>query len=82
MAKAKEDGKPQRVEIGFSGGQVMSTRLAPERLADLLRVVQRREGWYDLTSEDGEIAIDLRQVVFVRAQAAEHRVGFSEAPGG
>lgn len=69
--------KPRRIEIGFSGGQIMSARLQPERLRELLDRVRASEGWYDLMSEDGAIAIDLSEVVFVKTDAAEHRVGFT-----
>jgi hypothetical protein len=74
----------KRVEIGFGGGQVMSTRLASDRLAALRtalgstdKLASEAAGWYDLESEDGAILLDLRQVVFVRVAAAPHTIGFS-----
>ena len=65
----------QRVEIGFEGGQVISTRLADDDLKDLRKRLEQG-GWYDLHTEDGVIAIYLGKVAFVRIDSGEHRVGF------
>ncbi|HET8565921.1 MAG TPA: hypothetical protein VFL77_05555 [Solirubrobacterales bacterium] len=65
----------QRVEIGFEGGQVISTRLSEADLRDL-RTELERGGWYDLPTEDGTIALYLGKVAFVRVESGEHRVGF------
>ena len=65
----------QRVEIGFEGGQVISTRLSDEDLKDL-RSRLEQGGWHDLHTEDGVIALCLPKVSFVRVNSGEHRVGF------
>lgn len=65
----------QRVEIGFEGGQVISTRLTEEDLKDL-RSRLEQGGWYDLHTEDGTVALYLGKVQFVRIGSGEHRVGF------
>lgn len=65
----------QRVEIGFEGGQVISTRLSEDDLKDLRQRLEQG-GWYDLHTEDGVIAIYLGKVAFVRVDSGEHRVGF------
>ena len=65
----------QRVEIGFEGGQVISTRLSEEDLKDL-RARLEQGGWHDLHSEEGVIALYLGKVAFVRVDSGEHRVGF------
>ena len=65
----------QRVEIGFEGGQVVSTRLAEEDLKDL-RAQLERGGWHDLHTEDGVISLYLAKVAFIRIASGEHRVGF------
>jgi hypothetical protein len=67
----------RRVEIGFSGGQVIAVRLDEERLTELTRVVQRREGWHELESNDGTVILDLREVAFVRTAPGEHQIGFT-----
>jgi hypothetical protein len=65
----------QRVEIGFEGGQVISTRLSEEDLKDL-RARLEQGGWHDLHTEDGVVALYLGKVAFVRIDSGEHRVGF------
>ena len=69
----------QRVEIGFEGGQVISTRLSAEDLKELRERVEGG-GWYDLNTEDGVIALYLGKVAFVRIESGEHRVGFGVEP--
>jgi hypothetical protein len=66
-----------RVEIGFSGGQVVAVRLSDERIKDLRKALDKSDGWFDLETEDGEVALDLREVVFVRGAPGEHRIGFT-----
>jgi hypothetical protein len=65
----------QRVEIGFEGGQVISTRLGEEGLKDL-RARLDQGGWHDLHTEEGTIALYLGKVQFLRVESGEHRVGF------
>jgi hypothetical protein len=67
----------KRIEVGFAGGQVMSARVPTDTLKDLRKAVERREGWLDLEAEDGPVALDTAQVVFVRTAAAAHTIGFS-----
>ena len=74
----------KRVEIGFGGGQVMSSRLESRHLEALREALASTDklgeaaSWYELESEDGTISLDLRQVVFVRVAAAPHTIGFSD----
>jgi hypothetical protein len=65
----------QRIEIGFEGGQVISTRLSESDLKDL-RAGLDQGGWYDLPTEEGTIALYLGKVQFLRVESGEHRVGF------
>jgi hypothetical protein len=67
--------RPQKVSIGFLGGQVLAARVAPAELARL-RAKLGAEGWYDVTAEDGTVAIDLSKVVYVLVDHEDHRVGF------
>ena len=67
----------QRVEIGFEGGQVISTRLGEEDLKDL-RARLEQGGWHDLHTEEGTIALYLGKVQFLRIESGEHRVGFGQ----
>ena len=66
-----------RVEIGFSGGQVVAVRLSDEKLRDLRKALDKADGWSDVDTEDGAVYLDLREVVFVRGAPGEHRIGFT-----
>ena len=67
--------KPQKISIGFSGGQVLSARVAPDELTRL-RGALGTSGWHELTAEDGTVALDLGHVDYVLVDHEEHRVGF------
>ena len=67
----------QRVEIGFEGGQVISTRLADEELNGLRAAVSAANGWHELSTEEGLIHINLSKLIFLRIGSGEHRVGFA-----
>jgi hypothetical protein len=69
------DEKPQKVSIGFDGGQVLSARVPPPELAKL-REALGQMGWHELTAEDGTVALDLSRVLYVLVDHEEHRVGF------
>ena len=66
-----------RVEIGFSGGQVVAVRISDEKVQDLRKKLDKADGWTDIETEDGSIALDLSQVVFLRGAPGEHRIGFT-----
>jgi hypothetical protein len=67
--------KPQKINIGFLGGQSLAARVKPDELTKL-RQALGTQGWHDLTAEDGTVAIDLEKVVYVLVDHEEHRVGF------
>ncbi|HEY2437481.1 MAG TPA: hypothetical protein VGH93_09880 [Solirubrobacteraceae bacterium] len=67
--------RPQRISIGFLGGQTLAARVAPEELTNL-RNALGSVGWHDLTAEDGTVAVDLGKVVYLLVDHEEHRVGF------
>jgi hypothetical protein len=69
------DERPQKISIGFLGGQTLAARVAPGELSKL-RNVLGSDGWHDLTAEDGTVAIDLNKVVYVIVDHEGHRVGF------
>ena len=67
----------RRAAIGFQGGQVLSLRLADERLQTLQQVLREgRERWHEVEAADGAVLVDLGQVVYLRVESDEHRVGF------
>jgi hypothetical protein len=65
----------QRVTVGFAGNQVLSVRIQEAPLNTLLEALAGGE-WHDLTVDDGTIRLNLSQVVYVRTELDEHRVGF------
>ncbi len=69
------DERPQKISVGFIGGQVLSARVAPDELSRL-RNALGSEGWHDMTAEDGTVALDLTRIVYVLVDDEEHRVGF------
>jgi hypothetical protein len=71
------DDKPQKINIGFVGGPVVSARVAPAELKQLRDQLGREVGgWHDLKAEDATIALDLSKVVYVLVDTEAHRVGF------
>jgi hypothetical protein len=67
----------RRAAIGFQGGQVLSLRLAEARLTELQQTLKEgRERWHEVEGSDGAVLVDLGQVVYLRVDSDEHRVGF------
>ena len=67
----------RRAAIGFQGGQVLSLRLADEKLNTLQQVLREgRDRWHEVEAADGAVLVDLGQVVYLRVESDEHRVGF------
>ena len=69
---------PSRIDIGFQGGQVLPVRVTSE-VHDAFRKAlsdSSSERWFELQTQDSEVHIDLSQVVYVRLDTEEHRVGF------
>ena len=74
---ARDDGDIRRVEVGFSGGQVILMRVGDKAYDQLRRAVQDGKRWYEVETVDGVVALDLGQVLFLKLEAADHKVGFS-----
>ena len=71
------NGELKRVDVGFAGGQAISLRVEGKAYDQLRRAVQDGKRWYEVDTADGLVVIDLGQVVFLKLEAPEHRVGFS-----
>jgi hypothetical protein len=78
MEASSKDNKPRRVDLGFSGGQVLSLRLREDVYGGLRNALENDSGarWHRVTSEDSDVDIDLAQVVYVRLDTERHSVGF------
>jgi hypothetical protein len=68
----------RRAAIGFQGGQVLSLRITEEKLAELRTALAdgASGGWREVEATDGAVVLDLAQVVYLRVESDEHRVGF------
>jgi hypothetical protein len=67
----------RRAAIGFQGGQVLSLRLSDAQLKEVRTVLRDgRERWHEVEAADGAVLVDLGQVVYLRVESDEHRVGF------
>jgi len=67
-----------RIEIGFDGGQVMSTYVqtsAADRLDEILGA--GTASTVQLEAEDGQYTIAVSKIVYVKRYSREGRVGFS-----
>ena len=67
----------RRTALGFQGGQVLSLRL-PEEVLNTLRSTLQAGGtrWVEVEAADGAVLIDAGQVVYLRVESDEHRIGF------
>ena len=65
----------RRISIGFQGGQVLSLRVSDEQLKALENALGAA-GWHEIASDEGPVRLDLTQVVYVRAETEDLRVGF------
>jgi hypothetical protein len=65
----------RRISIGFQAGQVLALRISDAQLKTLYKTLQDG-GWHELESEDGPVRLYLGQVVYVRAEDEDSRVGF------
>jgi hypothetical protein len=65
----------QQISIGFHGGQVLALRVGEQQLKALHKALGE-DGWHELDSEEGPVRLDLEQVVYVRSESSDLRVGF------
>ena len=71
------DDKPRRVALGFHAGGALSLRLAPERLTELQQLLtDGQSGFREIQAEDGAVLVNLSQVIYLRVESDEQRIGF------
>lgn len=67
----------RRTALGFQGGQVLSLRLPEEVLTSLRNTLKEgKERWVEVEASDGAVLVDVGQVVYLRVESDEHRIGF------
>jgi hypothetical protein len=74
---ASENDKPRRVALGFHAGGALSLRLSPEKLDELRRMLTASAtGFKEIEAEDGSVLVNLEQVIYLRVESDDHRIGF------
>ena len=73
-----DEKRAKRLDVGFSGGQVLSLRARDEARQALVSALEGDRGprWHELETEDSVVSIDLSQVVYVRVDTERQHVGF------
>jgi hypothetical protein len=68
----------RRIDIGFKGGQVLPCRVKQEAWDGLRKALSdsSSDRWYELETQDSQVAIDLAQVVYARLDTEDQKVGF------
>lgn len=72
---AKDKDERQGVTLGFQGGGGLALKLTAKDTTALLTALPNG-GWHEVDDFEGTVRVDLSQVVYVRTESAEHRVGF------
>lgn len=71
------DDKPRRVALGFHAGGALSLRLSEDKLAELQKLLTSGEGGFrEIEAEDGAVLVNLAQVIYVRVESNEQKIGF------
>jgi hypothetical protein len=67
-----------RVDVGFQGGPVLAVRATDESYENLVKALSDdgASRWQTLHTDDSEILVDLSQVVYVRREGGDQKVGF------
>ena len=68
----------RRIDIGFQGGQVLPARVKQAEYDSLSQALgdDGAKRWHELETQDSKVAIDLSQIVYVRIDTDDQRVGF------
>jgi hypothetical protein len=74
---ARDGGEMRRIEVGFTGGQVILMRLPDKAYEQMRRALQDSKRWTEVETADGVVSLDLGQVAFVKLESSDHKVGFS-----
>ena len=67
----------RRIAIGFHAGGALPLKLSQEKLDELRKAVTGDgSGWHELETDDGSVLLNLGQVIYLRVEKDEQRVGF------
>ena len=68
----------RRLDVGFQGGQVLAVRSPLDAYDKLVKALgdDKAKRWHTLETDDSEILVDLAQVVYIRRDSGNQKVGF------
>ena len=66
----------KQLDIGFTGGQVLGLRVDKAAYEGLKKAIGGDKRFFDLDTGDSTVTLDLAQVVYIRVDTEDHRVGF------
>ena len=68
----------RQMDVGFKGGPVLAVRATAESYENLVKALgdDDADRWQTVVTEDSEILVDLSQVVYVRRESGDQKVGF------
>ena len=68
----------RRLDVGFQGGQVLAVRSPIDAYDKLVKALgdDKAKRWHTLETDDSEILVDLAQVVYIRRDSGNQKVGF------
>jgi hypothetical protein len=69
--------RPKRIALGFHAGGALALRLPAAGLAELQKLLTAGEtGFREIEAEDGAVLVNLGQVIYLRVESDEQRIGF------
>ena len=69
--------RPRRIALGFHAGGALTLRLEPTVLEELRASLTNGDtGWREIDSADGAVLVNLAQVIYLRVESDEQRIGF------
>jgi hypothetical protein len=68
----------RRLDVGFQGGQVLAVRSPADAYDKLVKALSddKSKRWHTLDTDDSEILVDLAQIVYIRRDSGNQKVGF------
>ncbi|CAN5241140.1 hypothetical protein BH20ACT20_BH20ACT20_05180 [soil metagenome] len=68
----------RRMDVGFQAGAILAVRAEAEAYDALVAALtdERADRWHTLDTDDSQILIDLSQVIYIRRERGDQRVGF------
>ena len=68
----------RHMDVGFQGGPVLAVKATTESYENLIKALDDDNAarWQTIHTEDSEILVDLSQIVYVRRESGDQKVGF------